>query len=94
MSPLFLRCKELGWDHQKGLKGNVVNVPINVKDTLTKILPRQASETSTVQLNIMRKMDYKNPYKFEKISPYKIMRALKYLQSQEDGIYKAYQVEF
>ena len=91
---LFLRCKELGWDHQKGLKGNVVNVPINVKDTLTKILPRQASETSTVQLNIMRKMDYKNPYKFEKISPYKIMEALKYLQGQEYGIYKTFQVEF
>jgi hypothetical protein len=32
----FLRLKKLGWDQQKGMKGNVVNVPIDVQETLQK----------------------------------------------------------
>jgi len=89
----FLRLKKLGWDQQKGMKGNVVNVPIDVQETLQLVLPRKPSESFTMQLRLMRKMDYKNPYKFETISPYKIVKALEYLKSIPNGIYKEYDVQ-
>lgn len=47
----FLRIKPLKWDRQKGLRGNVVNVPVDVND-IVKMLPRAFADSETVQLNI------------------------------------------
>ena len=79
----FIRIKPLGWDGQKGLVGNVVNVPINVEETLQKVLPRTPDQSYTMQLRYMRKMDYKNPYKYDQISPYKMKNALRFLVKQD-----------
>ncbi len=55
----FMRICSLGVDGQFGLKGNVVNVPIDV-ETNVKILPRKYDETFTVQLRLKRMLEHKS----------------------------------
>jgi hypothetical protein len=51
----FMRMMQLGHDNQKGIRGNIVNVPLPVVETVNK-LPRAFSETHTIQLKFMRRM--------------------------------------
>ncbi len=74
----FMMLRPLGWDRQFGLKGNIVNVPVDVCETV-KVLPRKMCESSVVHLALMRRMDYKLPYMFETIRPMKVYAACKYL---------------
>ena len=74
----YMMLRPLGWDRQLGLKGNIVNVPIDVNET-QKVLPRKMSNSSVVHLALMRRMDYKLPYMFETIRPLKVYEACKYL---------------
>jgi hypothetical protein len=74
----FMQLRPLGWDRQLGLRGNIVNVPINV-DSVSCILPRRFSESSVVHLALMRRMEYKRPYMFESIRPAKVYDACRYL---------------
>jgi len=73
-----MKLRPLGWDHQLGLQGNIVNVPIDVSDTV-KVLPREISNSSVIHLALMRRMDYKTPYMFETVRPARIYNACKYL---------------
>jgi hypothetical protein len=74
----FMKLRPLGWDHQLGLQGNIVNVPIDVSDTV-KVLPREITNSSVIHLALMRRMDFKTPYMFETVRPAKIYNACKYL---------------
>jgi hypothetical protein len=74
----FMQLRPCGWDRQLGLKGNVVNVPINV-DSIATILPRKFNESSVVHLALMRRIEYKRPYMFETIRPVKVYDACQYL---------------
>jgi len=73
-----MKLRPLGWDHQLGLQGNIVNVPIDVSDTV-KVLPREITNSSVIHLALMRRMDFKTPYMFETVRPAKIYNACKYL---------------
>ena len=78
----FLRIKPLqSPDNQAGLVGNVVNVPIDVEETL-HVLPRRYDQASTIQLKFMRKLEYKRSYMFEKVRPQFVKEALEYLLQQ------------
>lgn len=66
-----MAIQKLGVDRQCGLKGNVINVINPINETAT-ILPRNFDDASVVQLMLMRKMEYKNPYMFETIRPKKV----------------------
>lgn len=85
----FMMIRQLGWDGQYGLKGNIVNVPIDVNET-EKVLPRKITNSSVVHLALMRKMEYKHPYLYETIRPKKVYEACKYLVAtpvyKEQGI--------
>ena len=48
----FMVIRSLGFCKQFGLKGNLVNVPMNV-DTNVSVLPRSFSDTHTIQLKLM-----------------------------------------
>ena len=48
--------RSLGSCKQFGLKGNLVNVPMNV-DTSVPVLPRSFSDTHTIQLKLMQADD-------------------------------------
>ncbi len=54
----------IGLCQQDKLKGNVVNVPVSVPQMISH-LPRYPSETETIQVKLMRKNTYKQPYMFE-----------------------------
>lgn len=74
----FMQIRTLGVDRQKGLKGQIVNVPISV-DTTMALLPRSVSESHTVLLKIKRKMSYKHDYLREIVNVSKVMEAMKFL---------------
>jgi hypothetical protein len=57
----FMVIRTLGFCKQFGLKGNLVNVPMNV-DTNVSILPRTFSDTHTILLKLMRQMKNKNAF--------------------------------
>lgn len=67
-----------GYERQWALKGNVVNVE-NDLDTCVNVLPRRFNETSVVQLKLMRRMNYTGHYIYDKVSPLKVITALRYL---------------
>ncbi|CAF1096377.1 unnamed protein product [Rotaria magnacalcarata] len=60
----FMVIRSLGSYKQFGLKGNLVNVPMNV-DTNVSILPRSFSDTHTIQLKLMRQVKNKNAFILE-----------------------------
>ncbi len=74
----FIRIRTLGYDSQKSIRGNVVNVPVDTNETL-KFLPRRFNESKIIQLKFMRKMSYNTPYMYDKINPAKMVTALQYL---------------
>ncbi|CAF1405512.1 unnamed protein product [Rotaria sordida] len=78
----FMVIRTLGFCKQFGLKGNLVNVPMNV-DTNVSILPRSFSDTHTIQLKLMRQMKNKNAFMYETIRPKVVHTAIKYLVEQE-----------
>ena len=63
---------------------------MNVESDLNvcaKILPRKFDETSTVQVKLMRKMNYNTPYMHEVIHPQNVYLAAQYLVKSE--VYQA-----
>lgn len=75
-----------GVERQSALYGNVVNVE-NELDICAQVLPRKFDETSTIQVQLMRRMRYISPYMYETIRPHKVFEAAKYLVETE--LYKA-----
>ena len=78
--------KKLG---QLSLHGNVVNVPVSV-DSMVSILPRQMSDTQTIQIKLFRRMMYKDPYIYETVRPEVIYNAVKFLC--ETPLYKQHNI--
>jgi len=57
----FSTIREIGWDKQKGLRGNIVNVPADIPKVLTE-LPRNFKDLPIVELNFKRRMEYSRNY--------------------------------
>ena len=57
----FNTIREIGWDKQKGLKGNVVNVPIDIPKIFSE-LPRNLNPNEIIELNFKRHKDYERNY--------------------------------
>ncbi|XP_070191701.1 uncharacterized protein [Littorina saxatilis] len=74
----FMQMRELGCDHQFGIRGNVVNVPVDVPAMVTS-LPRRFEETETIALKLKRRLRYKSSYHFENVRPGKIFAAAEWL---------------
>jgi hypothetical protein len=77
-----MQIRPLGSEQQSSLKGNVVNVE-NDLDVCAKILPRRFDDTSTVQVQLKRKMIYPRSYMYEIIRPLKVYNAAKFLLDSE-----------
>jgi len=73
-----MQIKLLGAERQSILKGNVVNIE-NDLDICTSVIPRNFNNTSTVQVQLMRRLNDKRPYMYETIRPSKVHRAAEYL---------------
>lgn len=85
----FMQIRLVGAEHQSKLRGNVINVE-NDLDICASVLPRRMTETSTVQVQLMRRLQYKHPHWHEIIRPFKVRKAMEYLFTteayQEKGI--------
>ena len=85
----FMQLRELKPTTQLGIKGNIVNVPIDIEESVS-ILPREFDRTSTIQLAFKRRLRYKGSFIREWIRPHAVYQAAKYLVGQtlykEEGI--------
>ena len=85
----FMQLRELRPTTQLGIRGNIVNVPIDIEESVN-ILPREFDRTSTIQLAFKRRIQYKGSYMSEWIRPHAVYRAAEYLVKQplyqEEGI--------
>lgn len=86
----FMQIKSLGYERQKGLAGQIVNVPIDV-DTTVKSIPRSYDELHTIQLHIKRKMQYQSDYMCEVFRPNLVFNACEYLE--KTPLYRDYGIK-
>ena len=86
----FMQMRELPVGGQKTVRGNVVNVPIDVVQTVTS-LPRNLTDVETIPVKLKRRMQYKSSVFTENIRPTKVLKALKWLKDN-GTLYK--EVEF
>lgn len=84
-----MQIRELGYQKQYGLKGNCINVPIDINKTVTS-LPRMDSEDDTILVQLMRRMTDKKPYLFENVRPEKVFAAAQYLVNTD--LYKKHKI--
>ena len=81
--------KSFALNPQIGLKGSVVNIPIEINDIL-QVLPRRFDNMATIQVKLKRHILHSSDM-FETIRPAVICDALKYLM--ETPLYKKYKIE-
>ena len=86
----FFQIRELPSGGQKSIKGNVVNVPMDVSKTINS-LPRNLNETETIGIKFKKKVSYKKCDYYENIRPQAVIKAAKYLVANSE-LYKAYNV--
>ncbi|GLV47536.1 hypothetical protein CBL_21329, partial [Carabus blaptoides fortunei] len=68
--------KSFALNPQLGIKGSVVNVPIEVNEVL-QVLPRKFDNMATIQLKLKRHMLHSTDYMFETIRPAVVCEALR-----------------
>ena len=74
----FMQMKELPRGGQLGIKGNVVNVPADVSNTVN-VLPRNLDATETIPVKLKRSLSYKSHTAFENIRPQRFIVATEWL---------------
>ncbi|XP_061170416.1 uncharacterized protein LOC133179738 [Saccostrea echinata] len=82
----FMKMLALPKGKQSGIKGAVVNVPVNEENVVNK-LPRLPNEAGVIPLRLKRKIVYKTHEKFEYIRPNYIKDALNWLRENNE-LYK------
>ncbi len=87
----FFQIRELPNGGQQSIKGNVVNVPMDVSKTINQ-LPRNLNETETIGIKFKKKVSYKKCDYKENIRPQVVIRAAKYLIANSE-LYQAHNVK-
>ncbi len=87
----FFQIRELPNGGQKSVKGNVVNVPMDVSKTINQ-LPRNLNATETIGIKFKKKLSYKKCDYNENIRPKAVINAAKYLINNSE-LYKAHNVK-
>ena len=59
-----MNIRSLGRERQQGLHGMVVNIPINTEQSVNQ-LPRNFSQSQTIQMQLFRKLSYTKPYLYD-----------------------------
>ena len=85
-----MQLRELPRGGQLSIKGNIVNVPADVNNTV-RVLPRNMDDSETIPLKFKRSLNFKGYISFERIRPEKILLAAKWLVTnsslfQNEGI--------
>ncbi|XP_033756117.1 uncharacterized protein LOC117338862 [Pecten maximus] len=82
----FMQIRELPRGGQYSVKGNVVNVPIDIQPTINA-LPRQMDEHFTVAVKMKKRLTYKSCVLSENVRPNMVLSALHWLMKNSD-LYK------
>ena len=82
----FMQMRSLPRGGQFSVKGNVVNVPVDIAPTVAS-LPRNMNETQTIAVKLKRKLQYNKAENSENVRPAKVLNALKWLQ-HNSALYK------
>ena len=75
----FMHIQVLPSGAQKSLRGNIINVPADIHETVN-MLPRHLNESNTVTVRLKRRMQYKGVYAEYNVRPIKVLNALQYLK--------------
>lgn len=75
---------------QLGMKGSVVNIPIEVND-MAQTLPRNFDNMSTIQIKLKRHITHQTNYMYESIRPKSVCDALKHLV--KTPLYRKYNID-
>ena len=82
----FMQIRELPRGRQYCVKGNVINVPVEIQPTVNA-LPRQMDENFTIPVKLKKKLSYKKCDFTENVRPTAVLSALHWLMSGSE-LYK------
>ena len=82
----FMQIRELPRGGQYSLKGNVINVPVDIQPTVN-YLPRPMDENFTVVVQLKKKLSYKKVDFKENVRPLRVLTALHWLVNTSE-LYK------
>ena len=82
----FMQIRELPRGRQLSVKGNVVNVPVDIQPVV-EALPRPFNENVTVAVKLKKKMSFKSCAFSENVRPLRVLVALHWLMKTSD-LYK------
>ena len=82
----FMQIRELPRGGQLSVKGNIVNVPVDIQPTIN-VLPRQIDENVTIAVKLKKRISHKSACFTENVRPASVMLALKWLMCNSN-LYK------
>ena len=82
----FMQIRELPRGGQYSLKGNVINVPVDIQPTIN-CLPRPMDENFTVAIQLKKKLSYQKIDFKENVRPVRVLTALHWLMNNSE-LYK------
>ena len=82
----FMQIRELPCGGQYSLKGNVINVPVDIQPTIN-CLPRPMDENFTVAIQLKKKLSYKQVDFKKNVRPLRVLTALHWLMNNSE-LYK------
>ncbi|XP_062614791.1 uncharacterized protein LOC134276564 [Saccostrea cucullata] len=82
----FMQIRELPRGGQMSVKGNVVNVPVDIQPTVNA-LPRQIDEHVTIAVKLKKRLSHKSACFTENVRPNVVIKALQWLMKNSE-LYK------
>ena len=82
----FMQIRELPCGGQYSLKGNVINLPVDIQPTINS-LPRPMDENFTVAIQLKKKLSYRKVDFKENVRPLRVLTALHWLVNNSE-LYK------
>lgn len=82
----FMQIRELPRGGQISVKGNVINVPVDIQPTVNA-LPRQIDEHVTIAVKLKKRLSHKSACFTENVRPNMVMNALQWLMKNSE-LYK------
>ena len=79
----FMQIRELPRGGQYSLKGNVINVPVDIQPTIS-CLRRPMDENFTVAIQLKKKLSYKTVDFKENVRPLRVLTALHWLVNNSE----------
>ncbi|CAC5400691.1 unnamed protein product [Mytilus coruscus] len=87
----FMQIRQLPRGGQLSVKGNVVNVPVEVQPTINS-LPHTLEKSGTISVKLKKKLEFKKCDFSENVRPFAVICALHYLMRTSD-LYKSSGIE-